>query len=239
MKVDLFIPCFIDQLYPKTAWNVVKILESLDLSVNYNPEQTCCGQPSFNSGYWKDARKLAEKFIKDFPNDNPIVSPSASCAGYIKNSYSKLFEDDLKMLNECERLTNNVFELTDFLVNKLGKSNFGASFPHKVTYHDSCSALRDYKIKEEPRKLLDNVKGLELIEMADTDVCCGFGGTFMVKYVPISTAMVSQKVENALKTGAEYIVSADASCLLNYQSYIDKQNLPIKTIHLADVISNF
>lgn len=239
MKVDLFIPCFIDQLYPKTAWNVVKLLESLDLSVNYNPEQTCCGQPSFNSGYWKDARKLAEKFIKDFPNDNPIVSPSASCAGYIKNSYSKLFEDDLKMLNECERLTNNVFELTDFLVNKLGKSNFGASFPHKVTYHDSCSALRDYKIKEEPRKLLDNVKGLELIEMADTDVCCGFGGTFMVKYVPISTAMVSQKVENALKTGAEYIVSADASCLLNYQSYIDKQNLPIKTIHLADVISNF
>lgn len=239
MKVDLFIPCFIDQLYPKTAWNVVKILESLNLSVNYNPEQTCCGQPSFNSGYWKDARKLAEKFIKDFPNDNPIVSPSASCAGYIKNSYSKLFEDDLKMLNECERLTNNVFELTDFLVNKLGKSNFGASFPHKVTYHDSCSALRDYKIKDEPRKLLDNVKGLELIEMADTDVCCGFGGTFMVKYVPISTAMVSQKVENALKTGAEYIVSADASCLLNYQSYIDKQNLPIKTIHLADVISNF
>lgn len=239
MKVDLFIPCFIDQLYPKTAWNVVKILESLDLSVNYNPEQTCCGQPSFNSGYWKDARKLAEKFIKDFPNDNPIVSPSASCAGYIKNSYSKLFEDDLKMLNECERLTKNVFELTDFLVNKLGKSDFGASFPHKVTYHDSCSALRDYKIKEEPRKLLDNVKGLELIEMADTDVCCGFGGTFMVKYVPISTAMVSQKVDNALKTGAEYIVSADASCLLNYQSYIDKQNLPIKTIHLADVISNF
>lgn len=239
MKIDLFIPCFIDQLYPKTAWNVVKILESLNLTVSYNPEQTCCGQPSFNSGYWKDARKMAEKFIKDFPNDNPIVSPSASCAGYIKNSYSKLFEDDSKMLKECNRLSSNVFELTDFLVNKLGKQDFGATFPHKVTYHDSCSALRDYKIKEEPRKLLNNVKGLELIEMTDTDVCCGFGGTFMVKYVPISTAMVSQKVENALKTGAEYIISADASCLLNYQSYIDKQNLPIKTIHLADVISNF
>lgn len=239
MKIDLFIPCFIDQLYPKTAWNVVKILESLNLTVSYNPEQTCCGQPSFNSGYWKDARKMAEKFIKDFPNDNPIVSPSASCAGYIKNSYSKLFEDDSKMLKECNRLSSNVFELTDFLVNKLGKQDFGATFPHKVTYHDSCSALRDYKIKEEPRKLLNNVKGLELIEMTDTDVCCGFGGTFMVKYVPISTAMVSQKVENALKTGADYIISADASCLLNYQSYIDKQNLPIKTIHLADVISNF
>lgn len=239
MKIDLFIPCFIDQLYPKTAWNVVKILESLNLTVSYNPEQTCCGQPSFNSGYWKDARKMAEKFIKDFPNDNPIVSPSASCAGYIKNSYSKLFEDDSKMLKECNRLSSNIFELTDFLVNKLGKQDFGATFPHKVTYHDSCSALRDYKIKEEPRKLLNNVKGLELIEMTDTDVCCGFGGTFMVKYVPISTAMVSQKVENALKTGAEYIISADASCLLNYQSYIDKQNLPIKTIHLADVISNF
>ena len=239
MKIDLFIPCFIDQLYPNTAWNVVKILESLKIEVNYNPAQTCCGQPTFNSGYWKEARKSAEKFIKDFPNDNPIVSPSASCAGYVKNSYSKLFEGNEALLNECERLSRNIFELTDFLVNKIGKTDFGAHFPHKVTYHDSCSALRDYGIKSEPRALLKAVKGLELIEMADTDVCCGFGGTFMVKYVPISTAMVSQKVENALKTGAEYIVSADASCLLNYQSYIDKQKLPIKTIHLADVISNF
>lgn len=239
MKIDLFIPCFIDQLYPKTAWNVIKILESLEIEVNYNPAQTCCGQPTFNSGYWKEARKSAEKFIKDFPNDNPIVSPSASCSGYVKNSYSKLFKDDAAYLQECERLSRNMFELTDFLVNKMGKTDFGAAFPHKVTYHDSCSALRDYGIKSEPRALLSAVNGLELIEMADTDVCCGFGGTFMVKYVPISTAMVSQKVENALKTGAEYIVSADASCLLNYQSYIDKQKLPIKTIHLADVISNF
>ncbi len=239
MKIDLFIPCFIDQLYPKTAWNVIKILESQQIDVNYNPEQTCCGQPHFNSGYWKDARKMAEKFIKDFPNNHPIVSPSASCSGYVKNSYSKLFLNDEKMLQECARLSENIFELTDFLVNKLGQTDFGATFPHKATYHDSCSALRDYGIKEEPRKLLQAVKGLELIEMADTDVCCGFGGTFMVKYVPISTAMVSQKVENALKTGAEYIVSADASCLLNYQSYIDKQKLPIKTIHLADVIANF
>lgn len=239
MKVDLFIPCFIDQLYPKTAWNVIKILESQNIEVNYNPAQTCCGQPSFNSGYWKDARKSAEKFIKDFPNSNPIVSPSASCSGYVKNSYSKLFEGEESFLSECKRLSENIFELTDFLVNKLGKTDFGATFPHKVTYHDSCSALRDYGIKEEPRKLLRAVKDLELIEMEDTDVCCGFGGTFMVKYVPISTAMVSQKVENALKTGAEYIVSADASCLLNYKSYIDKQKLPIKTIHLADVIANF
>ena len=239
MKIDLFIPCFIDQFYPKTGWNIIKILEKLDIEVAYNPEQTCCGQPSFNSGYWKDARELAEKFIKDFPNDNPIVTPTASCAGYIKHKYAQLFEDNPLLMAESKRVSDNIFELTDFLVNKIGKVDFGAHFPHKVTYHDSCSALREYGIKEEPRKLLQAVKGLELVEMADTDVCCGFGGTFMVKYVPISTAMVSQKVENALKTGAEYIVSADASCLMNYQSYIEKQKLPIKTIHIADVISNF
>lgn len=239
MTVDLFIPCFIDQLYPDTAWNVVKILEKAGVEVNYNPRQTCCGQPTFNSGYWKESRKIAQKFIRDFSNDRPIVVPSASCAGYIRNHYPKLFKDDASMQEEVNRVCKNVVELTDFLVNHLKKENFEASFHHKVTYHDACSALREYGIKDEPRRLLSHVEGLEFKELPENTTCCGFGGTFMVKFVPVSTAMVEQKVENALSTGAEYIVSTEASCLLNIQSYIRKHDLPIKTIHIADILARF
>jgi len=239
MTVDLFIPCYIDQLYPQTGWNVVKILEKVGVTVNYNPQQTCCGQPTFNSGFWKQSRELAVKFIKDFPHDRPIVVPSASCGGYVKKHYIKLFEGDAAMQSECDRLARNIIELSDFLVNQVKVLELGASFPHKITYHDSCSSLREYKLKNEPRQLLANVQGLELVEMEENTTCCGFGGTFMVKYVPVSTVMTQQKVENALRTGAEYIVSTDSSCLMNMQSFIDKQNLPIKTAHLADVLASF
>ena len=239
MTVDLFIPCFIDQMFPTTGWNVVKVLERANIDVHYNPKQTCCGQPTFNSGYWKESRKLAKKFISDFQNDRPIVVPSASCGGFIKNHYLRLFEDEPKMHEECQRITNNIIEFTDFLVNHIKKVDFDSTFPHRITYHDACSALREYKLKDEPRTLLSKVKQLELIEMEESKTCCGFGGTFMIKFPPISSAMTEQKVENALKTGAEYIVSTESSCLLNIQSYINKQKLPIKTLHIADVIASF
>ena len=238
MTIDLFIPCFIDQMFPETAWSIVKILEIAGVEINYNPKQTCCGQPAFNSGDIKNAKKLATKFINDFPNERPIVIPSASCAGYIKNHFNSLFKDDEEFLSEAERLSGNVIELTDFLVNKINFTQFNSKFNHKVTYHDACSALREYGIKEEPRELLSKVKGLKLIEMEESDTCCGFGGTFMVKFVPISTAMVEQKVQNALNTGSEYIVSTEASCLINISSYIKKHNLPIKAIHIADVLAS-
>ena len=238
MTIDLFIPCFIDQMFPDTAWNIVKILEKAGVEINYNPKQTCCGQPAFNSGDIKNAKKLAKKFMNDFPDNRPIVIPSASCAGYIRNHYNTLFKDDAELLLKSERLSSNIFELTDFLVNKINFTQFNSLFNHKVTYHDACSALREYGIKEEPRKLLSKVKGLELIEMEESDTCCGFGGTFMVKFVPVSTAMVEQKVQNALNTGAEYIVSTEASCLINIRSYINKQNIPIKAIHIADVLAS-
>ncbi len=238
MTVDLFIPCFIDQMFPNIGWSVVKILESQNIEVNYSPKQTCCGQPTFNSGFWKHSKKAAIKFFKDFPNDRPIVVPSASCAGYVKNHYTKLFEDSPEYLGECERISRNVIELTDFLVNHLKVTDFNATFPHRVTYHDACSALREYGLKDEPRTLLANIKELELTEMEDRHTCCGFGGTFMVKFVPISTAMVEQKVQHAMNTGAKYIVSTEASCLMNIQSYINEQKLPIKTIHLAEILSS-
>jgi L-lactate dehydrogenase complex protein LldE len=238
MTVDLFIPCFIDQLYPQTAFNVVKLLEKAGIQVNYNPEQTCCGQPSYNSGYWKETKKLANKFIADFPGDNLIVSPSASCTGFIKNYYGHLFPSGDPGYESCLKLKGRLYELTDFLVNRVGFTDFGASFPYKVCYHDACTALREYGIRKEPRTLLGNVKGLELIEMEDREICCGFGGTFSAKFHSISSAMTEQKVENALKTGAEYIISTEASCLLNIEGYIRKQNLPIKPIHIADILAN-
>ena len=239
MTVDLFIPCFIDQMFPKTGWNVVKTLEKAGVSVNYNPKQTCCGQPAYNSGAWKQAYKLAEKFMRDFPLDKPVVVPSASCAGYIRNHYGKLMEQDNDFEIYRDLLKNNVIEYTDFLVNHLKYTRFNAKFEHTVTYHDGCSALREYGLTNEPRLLLSGVEGLNLVEMDERTTCCGFGGTFMVKYIPVSTAMVEQKVDNALKTGASHIISTEASCLINIKSYIEKQKLPIQTVHIADVLSNF
>ncbi|MBK3515799.1 (Fe-S)-binding protein [Carboxylicivirga marina] len=233
MRVDLFVPCFIDQMFPNTAWNTIKLLEKAGCEVHYNDQQTCCGQPLFNSGDIKHSSKLAEKFIKDFPHDRPIVTPSASCAGYIRKHYSSLVNTE-----DAERLKKNTFELTDFLVNQLKVEDFSSSFPHTITYHDACSALREYGLKDEPRQLLRNVTDLKLIEMPKRDECCGFGGTFMVKYAPISTAMTEQKVQNGLSTGAEYIVSTEASCLLNIQSYINAQKLNIKTLHIADLLAH-
>lgn len=237
MTVDIFIPCFIDQIFPQTGMNMVKIFEKLNVEVHYNDNQTCCGQMAFNSGFWEEAKEMGEKFIKDFPNDRPVVAPSASCVGYVKNYYDKLFFNTAFHI-EYKRLQKNIYELTDFLVNVLKVTDLGASFDHKVTYHDSCAALREYGIKDEPRELLRNVKGLELIEMKDTDVCCGFGGTFSVKHEAISTAMADQKVLNAIDTGAEYIISTDSSCLMHQNGYIKKHKLPLKVAHIADVLTS-
>lgn len=236
MTIDLFIPCFVDQIYPETGMNMLKILQKAGVDVYYNPEQTCCGQLAFNSGFRDEAKELGNKFIADFPNDRPIVGPSASCVGYVRNYYHELFHNTANHL-EYKRVVRNIFEITDFLVNQIKFTDFGASFPHKVTYHDSCAALREYGLKQEGRILLSKVAGLELVEMKDTEVCCGFGGTFSVKHEPISTAMAEQKVKNAIDTGAEYIVSTDLSCLMHQNSYAQKHQLPIKVIHLVDVLA--
>ncbi len=237
MLVDIFIPCFVDQIYPQTGMNMVKILEKLGVDVHYNGDQTCCGQIAFNSGFWDEAKQMGEKFIKDFSNDRPVISPSASCAGMVRNYYPWLFHNTA-LHYEYKQLKKNLTEFTDFLVNVLKVDDVGAEFNHVVTFHDSCAALREYGLKDEPRTLLGKVKGLDLREMKNNDVCCGFGGTFSVKFEPISTAMAEQKVKNALATGAEYIVSTDSSCLMHQQAYIDKHALPIKTIHVIDILAS-
>ncbi len=237
MKVQLFIPCFVDQLYPQTAFNMIKVLEKAGCTVTYNPSQTCCGQPAFNAGYWDDARSICSKFLRDFEAGTPIVAPSASCVGFVKNYYTKLF-DNSSLHNEVKAISQIIFEFSDFLVNRLQVTELGARLPGRATYHDSCAGLRECGIKAEPRLLLSKVSGLELTELNDVETCCGFGGTFAVKFEPISVAMAEQKVENALATGADYLVSTDLSCLMHLQGYIDNKQHPIKTLHLADVLAS-
>ena len=237
MKVQLFIPCFIDQLYPQTAFNMVKVLEKACCDVQYNTNQTCCGQPAFNAGFWEDAKDVATKFMKDFDGTDYVVAPSASCVGFVRNYYSELFENS-SLHNNVKDLSKRIFEFTEFLTGVLKIDNYGAVLNAKATYHDSCAALRECKIKEGPRKLLNKVKGLELVEMIDNETCCGFGGSFAVKFEAISIAMADQKVHHALDTGSEYIISTDLSCLMHLDGYIKKKNFPLKTMHIADVLAS-
>jgi L-lactate dehydrogenase complex protein LldE len=237
MKVELFVPCFIDQLYPDTAFSTLQVLQKAGCEVNYNPEQTCCGQPAFNAGFWDDAKAIGSKFLNTFSDDDIIVTPSASCTGMVRNYYNDLFTNTTSH-NKCRAIQGNIYELSDFLVNILQFDHFGAELEGRAVYHDSCAGLRECKIKREPRQLLSKVYGLELVELKDNETCCGFGGTFAVKFDAISTAMAQQKVDNAMAANADYIISTDSSCLLHLQSYIDKNQLPVKTMHLADVLAH-
>jgi len=237
MRVHLFIPCFVDQLYPETAFNMVKVLEKASCEVLYNTNQTCCGQPAFNAGFISECKSVANKFIKDFKDTDYIVSPSASCTGFVRNYYPTLF-NNTSVHNDVKQLVPKSYEFTEFLTDVLKIENFGAQLTAKATYHDSCAALRECKIKAGPRKLLANVKGLELVEMEHNETCCGFGGTFAVKFDAISTAMADQKLKNALQTGASHIISTDLSCLMQLDGVIKNKELPLRTMHIADVLAS-
>ena len=216
---------------------MVKVLEKAGVEVTYNTEQTCCGQPAFNAGFRDEARDVCTKFLKDFSGHDYVVAPSASCVGFVKNYYSTMFNNS-SLHNEVRDMQKRIFEFSSFLVNVLGIEDVGATLHGKATYHDSCAGLRECKIKEEPRKLLSRVKGLELLEMNDVETCCGFGGSFAVKFESISVAMADQKVNNALATGADYIISTDLSCLMHLDGYIKHKGHPIRTMHIADVLAN-
>ncbi|MBL1408588.1 (Fe-S)-binding protein [Sphingobacterium faecale] len=236
-KVELFVPCFIDQLYPDTAFNTIRLLERAGCEVVYNSEQTCCGQPAYNAGFWDEAKEVGTSFLNNFSEENYIVSPSASCVGMLKGGYNDLFTNSIEH-NRCRNIQRHVHEISDFLVNVIKRDYFGAELVGTAVYHDSCAALRECGIREEPRKLLAQVGGLELLETKDGETCCGFGGTFAVKFEGISVAMAERKVKNAQAVNADYIISTDASCLLQLQAYIDKHHIPIKTLHLVDVLTS-
>jgi L-lactate dehydrogenase complex protein LldE len=237
MHVHVFIPCFIDQLYPTAGFNTIKVLERAGCTVHYNANQTCCGQPAFNAGYWGESREICNKFIDDFSDASYIVMPSASCAGFVKNYFPKIFDNTTNNKN-IDSFKTNVFELSDFLVNEMKIVDLGAKFDGIATYHDSCAALRECKIKSEPRKLLEKVAGLELVEMNETETCCGFGGTFAVKFEDISVAMGEQKVQHIIDSKADFLISTDLSCLMHIDGVIQKKNYPVTSLHLADVLAS-
>lgn len=216
---------------------MVKVLEKACCDVHYNTNQTCCGQPAFNAGFWNESKEVCSKFLRDFNGEDYIVAPSASCAGFVKNYYPKLFEDSSEY-TQVKELGKRVYEFSEFLTGVLKIENFGAELNATATYHDSCAALRECKIKEPPRRLLSNVKGLQLVEMNDVETCCGFGGSFAVKFDGISIAMADQKVTNARATKAEYIISTDLSCLMHLDGYIKGKGLSLKTMHIADVLAS-
>jgi L-lactate dehydrogenase complex protein LldE len=234
MTVTLFIPCFIDLFYPQVGVAMVKILENLGHTVKCPETPACCGQPAFNTGYWDESRGVAGKVLEQLKNAEVVVVASGSCGAMMK-----VFYPDLFVGTPHETLARAVsakcFEFSQFLVDRLGVTDLGARFPHKVTYHDGCHSLREMHIHAAPRQLMAWVRGLELVEMNQT-VCCGFGGTFSAKFPAISTAMGELKCDLALETDAEFIVSADSSCLMHLQGLIDRQGKRLKTIHLAEIL---
>lgn len=237
MKISLFIPCFVDAFYPKTGIQIVNILEKLGHEIHYPTGLTCCGQPAFNSGYWQESRAVAQRVLALFEKSEAVVIASGSCGAMLKVFYPELFKDT-KLSQAAQNLAAKTYEFSDFLVNQLGVTDLGARFPAKVTYHDGCHGLRELNIKSEPRELLKNVRDLELVEMQEAETCCGFGGTFAAKFTSISTAMGEVKCASAKETGADYIVSADSSCLMHIQGLLDRQKEPLKSIHLAHVLSS-
>lgn len=237
MTVQIFVPCFIDQLYPTVAFNMVKLLEKAGCTVKYNASQTCCGQPAFNAGFHGEAKEVCTKFLQDFEGSDYIVAPSASCVGFVKNYYHQLFENSAYK-HQATETAKRIYELSDFLVNVLKQLNFGASLEATATYHDSCAALRECKIKSEPRLLLQQVAGLNLVEMTDVENCCGFGGTFAVKFEPISIAMGNQKINNAADTNASILISTDMSCLMHIDGCAKHEGKNMQMMHLADVLTS-
>jgi L-lactate dehydrogenase complex protein LldE len=237
-KVSLFITCLGDQFFPQVGESVVRVLERLGARVTFNSAQTCCGQPAFNTGYRKEAREVAAHMLDLFELENAdyIVAPSGSCSTMVRVFYPELFADDPECLRKAERLRARVFEFSEFLVKILGVEDVGASFPHRVAYHDSCHLLRELGIESEPRKLIRAVKGIELVEMQDNRLCCGFGGTFSVKFPEVSVAMAEDKVRAATQAGAEYLVANDCGCLMHLAGYIHRQGLPLQTLHLAELL---
>lgn len=235
MTVTLFIPCFMDALYPRAGICMVEILERLGHRVECPADIACCGQPPFNSGYWDEARAITRPALEKLADAEVIVIGSGSCGAMLKKFSPELFAGSRDEAL-AKQIAARTWEFSEFLVKKLGVTDLGARFPHQVTYHDGCHGQRELGIKLSPRALLGKVAGLQLVEMKE-DVCCGFGGTFAVKFPMISTAMGEVKCANAAETGAEYIISGDSSCLMHIQGLLSRRGQPVKTISLAEVLN--
>ena len=235
--VTLFIQCLVDTIYPEVAQAMVQVFRRLGIALTCPTDQTCCGQPAFNSGYRQSARVAAKHFIEVFADAEKIVCPSGSCVNMVRHHYAALFQDEPRWLQRAQNLAGRIYEFSEYLVDVLGVEDLGVRFDGKVTYHDSCHLLRGIGVQEQPRKLLTHVLGTELVEMYNSDYCCGFGGAFSVKYPDISNAMVGDKVKNIIDTGADAVVGCDMGCLMNIQGKLSRMGSDIKVMHLAQILA--
>jgi len=241
MRVSLFITCLVDQLFPDVGEAMVATLRRLGVEVSFNDAQTCCGQVAFNTGYRPEARAMAEHFVQTFADDKAdfIVAPSGSCTAMARNYYGELFHgsEDAEWRERLARVRSRLREFSEFLVNDLGIEDVGARFPSRVTYHDACHLLRELGIADQPRRLIRAVRDLDFIEMEAPDTCCGFGGTFSVKYGEISNAILQEKIARIAGSGVEYVVANDSSCLMQIAGGLSRAGSPVKTMHLAELLA--
>ncbi|MCC7354139.1 MAG: (Fe-S)-binding protein [Anaerolineae bacterium] len=236
-RVSLFVTCLADVLFPNVAEDTVRILRRVGVQVEFPKGQTCCGQPAFNSGFRRDAAQMAQHFLEVFAEAEAIVTPSGSCAAMVKREYLHLFPADSPWYRRAHEIAGRTYELSQFLVQRLGVSDVGAAFTGKVTWHDSCHLNRVLGVHDEPRKLLRAVRGLELVEMERSDWCCGFGGTFAVRLPEISTAMMQEKIKNAAASGAQALVTGDASCMMHIAGGLRRQGINLPVVHLAQILA--
>lgn len=236
--VTLFIPCLVDACFPEVGDAMVRVFDRLNIPLFYPEGQTCCGQPAFNSGYRREATVAARRFIDLFAEAETIVCPSGSCVAMVRHHYPELFQDDQEMLEKAMAVSRKCFEFTEYLVDVLGVTDIGAVFSTKATYHDSCHLARTLGIREQPRQLLRHVRNLHLVEMDSADTCCGFGGAFSVNYPDISVAMVDDKIDNILKSGANTVVGCDVSCLMNIRGRMSRRKETIQVLHIAQVLAS-
>ncbi|MGI5396468.1 (Fe-S)-binding protein [Streptomyces sp. CA-251251] len=244
MRVALFATCVNDALHPSTAIATVKVLERLGVEVDFPAAQTCCGQPQYNTGYRRATEPLVRRTARAFEGYDHVVTPSGSCVAMVRDNYPRIGAGALAegrgrdLSDAAASLVPHVYELTEFLVDVLGVTDVGAYFPHTVTYHPSCHGLRMLGLGDRPRRLLEAVEGLELVELPGAEECCGFGGTFAVKNADVSAAMGADKVRNAASTGAEVLCGADNSCLMHLGGMLRRQDAPQRTLHLAEILAS-
>ena len=240
MKVGLFIPCYVDLLFPEAGVSTVHVLRRLGVEVVYPQAQTCCGQPAFNSGFFDEARAVARHALSVFeqPDLDYVVCPSGSCTTMVSRFYPELFEDREGDRERAERLAPRVRELSDFLVNVLGRTDLGARFEGRAVFHCGCHQRRELGVLEEPRELLRGVEGLELVDWQGDELCCGFGGTFSVKMPDVSTAMADQKLDALAASGADTLISGDSSCLMHLAGRLSRRGEEVRVVHLAEVLDS-
>ena len=237
-RVGLFVTCLVDMMRPSVGFAAVKLLEAAGCAVEVPQAQTCCGQPAYNSGDRADTRTLAEQTIRAFEGFDYVVAPSGSCAAMIREHYPTLFDADAHMKAAAEDLASRTYELISFLTDVRGMTSVDSGFAGKVTYHDSCSGLRELGVQAQPRKLLRSIPGVELTEMVEHDVCCGFGGTFCVKYADISNKIVTAKTDNILASGADTLLAGDLGCLMNMAGKLQRRGADIVVRHVAEVLAD-